>query len=402
MNRRQICFALPWAAAVPALAQSARPQTQPAPHRKVCVIGHTGRGNFGHDLDSVWLKLPEIEIAGVADADPVGLAKELAKLKLDAAKGFADYRAMLEALRPELVAVCPRHADQHRDMILAAIRAGARGIYVEKPLCRTPAEADEIRAACEKSGVKIAVAHRNRYHPVMDEIRHLIEGGNIGRVLEIRGRGKEDRRGGAEDLWVLGSHVLNLTQYFGGVPVSCSAVLLRDSRPVTAADVVEGAEGLGPLAGNEVHARFELASGVMGYFDSIASDGKSSGFGLQIIGTEGIIQVSCDRDPIAHFVPGNPFVPGKEARPWIPITSMGPGVEESPEARDEVVRVQNHVAPVTDLLAACDENRSPLCGLEEGALTVEMVCAVFESHRQGGRQVPIPLQERGNALAKLA
>lgn len=401
MNRRQFFAASPWAAALPALAQTAPPQPAVA-RRRVCLIGHTGRGNFGHDLDKVWLKIPETEIAGVADADPAGLAKELTKLGLGTDRGFADYRAMLQALRPELVAVCPRHADQHRDMILAAIGAGARGIYVEKPLCRTPAEADEIRAACRTSGTKIAVAHRNRYHPVMDEIRHLIEGGNIGRVLEIRGRGKEDRRGGAEDLWVLGSHVLNLTQYFGGAPVSCSAVLLRDSRPVTAADVVEGGEGLGPLAGNEVHARFELASGVMGYFDSIASDGKNSLFGLQIIGTDGVIQVSCDRDPVAYFVPGSPFTPGKEARPWIPISSMGPGVEESPEAQAEVARVQNHLAPVTDLMAACDENRAPRCSLEEGALAVEMVCAVFESHRQGGRQLPIPLAERGNALAKLA
>ena len=32
----------------------------------------------------------------------------------------------------------------------------------------------------------------------------------------MRGRGKGDRRGGAEDLWVLGSHVLNLMTYFGG------------------------------------------------------------------------------------------------------------------------------------------------------------------------------------------
>ncbi len=106
--------------------------------------------------------------------------------------------------------------------------------------------------------LRSAVAHRNRYHPVMKVIAELIKDGRIGRVLEIRGRGKGDRRGGGEDLWVLGSHVLNMITYLGGKPRSCSAMLLQDGRRVTKDDVREGAEGLGPLAGNELHARFLL------------------------------------------------------------------------------------------------------------------------------------------------
>lgn len=399
MKRRQIFAVSSWAAAAPLLSGGAE---QPQGRRRVAVIGHTGRGNYGHGLDTVWLKIPEAEIVGVADADPAGLAKELGKLGLAPDRGFPDYRVMLEKIRPEFVSVCPRFVDQHRDMILAAIEAGARGIYVEKPFCRTPGETDEIRAACRKHGTRIAVAHRNLYHPVLHEIEHFINGGNIGRVLEIRGRGKGDRRGGAEDLWVLGSHVLNLFHHFGGVPLSCSAVLLRDGQPVTAADVVEGAEGVGPLAGNEVHARYLLASGVMAYFDSIANDGTGgAGFGLQIVGTEGIIQVRCDCDPLAHLVPGNPFLPGTGARPWIPISTAGPGAEPSAWELERVAQAKDHVLAVRDLMAACDEQREALCGLAEGAITVEMICAVFESHRQEGRAVALPLEERGNALAKL-
>ncbi|MCP5550845.1 MAG: hypothetical protein H7A53_08145 [Akkermansiaceae bacterium] len=44
----------------------------------------------------------------------------------------------------------------------------------------------------------------------------------------------------------------------------------------------------------------------------------------------------------------------------------------------------------------------PLCDGKAGALTVEMVCAVFESHRQGGRAVKFPLEQRENALAQLS
>lgn len=371
--------------------------------RRVAVIGHTGRGNFGHGLDTVWLKIPETEIVAIADGDEAGLLKELEKLNWKIDEGFSHYDLMLEKIRPEFVAVCPRYADQHRDMCLAAIEAGAKGIYVEKPFVRTPAEADELIAACEKHGTKIAVAHRNRYHPALAVIDQLIADGKIGRLLEIRGRGKGDRRGGGEDLWVLGSHVLNLVHYFGGDPLSCSAVMMQDGKPVTKADVRDGAEGLGLLAGNELHARYEMSDGVIATFDSIANDGSGgAGFGLQLVGSEGIVNIQCDRDPVAQLIPGNPFKPDfAKARPWIPITAAGAGKEETPEQKAAVAEVHNHVAPVRDLIEAVDSDREPLCGVKNGAVTVEMICAVFESQRQGGKAVALPLKERGNALSKL-
>ena len=32
---------------------------------RVGVIGHTGRGNYGHGLDTMWKDVPETEIAAV-------------------------------------------------------------------------------------------------------------------------------------------------------------------------------------------------------------------------------------------------------------------------------------------------------------------------------------------------
>ena len=307
---------------------------------------------------------------------------------------------MLAEVKPEFVAVCSRHPDQHCDMILAAIKAGAKGIYVEKPFCRTPEEADRILAAREKRGARVAVAHRNPYSPVLKIIDKLVEDGEIGKLLEIRGRGKGDRRGGSEDLWVLGSHVLNLIHHFGGDPRSCSAVMLQDGKHVTKWHVRKGAEGLGPLAGNELHARYLMSKGVIGTFDSIANDQTgNAGFGLQLIGSKGIVAIHADRDPLAHFVPGNPFKAVKEPLPWIPITTAGVGkAETNPELIHDV---HHHVVAVKDLIAAVDEKRPPLCDAKAGAMTVEMICGVFESHRQGGKAVAIPLEERGNALSNL-
>ena len=365
---------------------------------RVGVIGHTGKGNYGHGLDTMWEKLPQTQVVAVADADEKGLA--VARKKLKDVPGFADYRAMLKEAKPELVAIGPRQIDEHRDMLMAAIESGAKGIYIEKPFVRTLAEADEVIDAAQKAGVRIAIAHRNRYHPVLEEVGRIVDAGAIGRLLEIRGRGKEDARGGALDLWVLGTHILNMAFAFSGPPRACSGILLQAGKLVTKADVKDGAEGVGPLAGDEVHARIDTEKGVPVYFDSIAKAGSgNAGFGLQLIGSEGLINLRADTEPFAHLVSGSPFQPGKEAHAWKPISTGGPSVPEPMENLRDLV--MTHARGGQDLIDAIEGNRRPLCSAEDGRILVETISGIFESHRQGGRRVELPLKERDNPLTRL-
>jgi predicted dehydrogenase len=365
----------------------------------VGVIGDTERGGYGHGLDTVWLGLPEAKITGVSDPNDDGRAKAAERLKLEAGATFSNYREMLARTKPDLVAVCPRHIDQHHDMILAAVDAGAKGLYVEKPFCRDLAEADAIVAACGKAGAKLALAHRNRYHPALPVVAKLVADGAIGRWLEIRARGKEDARGGSLDLWVLGSHLLNLALYLAGPARSVSATVLQEGRPITAADVKDGAEGIGPLAGNEVHARFETEKGIPVFFDSVAGAGvKETGFGIQLIGTEGIIDLRADTEPFAQFLAGSPFRPRAEMKGWVPISSAGLGQPEP--VTDLRQRVGGHQGPVRDLIAAIQENRAPLCSDRDGRDVVEMTMGIFESQRRGGARVGFPLADRSSPLAK--
>ena len=63
--------------------------------------------------------------------------------------------------------------------------------------------------------------------------------------------------------------------------------------------------------------------------------------------------------------------------------------------------VSHHGAAARDLIASIHEDRQPICNVFEGAMTVEMVCAVFESHRLGSQAVMFPLTERENSLTNL-
>jgi predicted dehydrogenase len=281
-------------------------------------------------------------------------------------------------------------------MCVAAAEHGCH-IYMEKPFCRTPAEADEILRACEMRHIRLAIAHQTHYAPTLAVVQELIAKGEIGELLELRGRGKEDSRGGAEDLWVLGSHVMDLMRVIGGDPLDCFATLTAGGKPVTKADVKPGNEGLGPLAGDHVQAQYTFPKGVAGFFGSKrGAAGSPSRFGLQIFGSKGIIEIFTGYPANAYLLRDSSWSPGRTKSQWLPITSNG---VDKPETLSGGLGAGN-VAAVKDLLHAIDDRREPKCGPAEGRWTVEMICGVFESHRVG-KPVEFPLAQRDNALALL-
>src|SRR5207253_10669153 len=187
-----------------------------------------------------------------------------AQKRLGAKNAYADYRDMLKKERPQIVSVADRHLDQHRDMLIACAEAGAN-VFLEKPMCRTLAEADAMVAACERHHVKLAIAHQTRHSPRLKVIRDMIADGKLGEIMELRGRGKEDARGGGQDLMVLGTHLMDLMRFLAGDPQWCFARVLQDGKPATKADVREGGEGMGPIAGDGITGMYGFGNGATGH-----------------------------------------------------------------------------------------------------------------------------------------
>ena len=380
---------------LPRLGQAA---STGATRHRVAVIGHTGHGNYGHELDKVWLAAPECELVAVADADEDGLAAEVKRL--GGPRGYRDYRQMLDEVKPELVSICPRWMDQHYDMVIAAVERGVRGIFLEKPLCPTLAEADAMIAVCEKHGVKVAQSFQARYSPKLAVVDELLRSGAIGKVLEFRARGKEDQRGGGEDLWVLGAHMFNLIHHFAGKPLWCFASVEQDGRPIRKEDVQPGAEGIGPLAGDAVHAMYRMENATVAYFDSVRlAGGRPFRFGVTIFGSAGAIQIFSPGQLPEMFLLADPaWSPGLTRKQWVPISSAGVGKPEPLE--DRKIGGANLLA-VRDLIEAVEKDRQPLASIYDGRQAVEMIAAVFESQRLG-TPVSLPLATRQNPLTKLS
>src|SRR5690349_10561889 len=106
------------------------------------VIGHTGRGNYGHGLELSFAGLPGVEVVALADGDAAG--REAAAKRAGAARSYADYGEMLEREALDVVAIAPYWFDQREAMIAAAARAGVRGIFCQKPFARSLDEADRM------------------------------------------------------------------------------------------------------------------------------------------------------------------------------------------------------------------------------------------------------------------
>jgi len=362
---------------------------------KVAIIGSTGRGDYGHGLDGVWKSMEQCEVVGVADQDEVGRRK--AVTRTGAARAYADYREMLDKEQPQIVAVCPRWIDQHRDMVLACAEHGCH-MYMEKPFCRTLGEADEMIQACEMRHLKLAVAHISRWSPQLEMVRQVIQAGEIGDVLEIRARGKEDARGGGEDLWVLGTHVLDLMRAYAGDPESCYATLYQDAQRVTAQHIKPGNEGVGPLAGNRVDAMYRFRNGINGYFSSKkAAGGNPNRFGLRIFGSKGMIDHTSGYANPALLMNDPTWGLSGASKPWRVISSAG---LDQPETITATGYEGGNPAAARDLIAAIEEDRQPKCSMYDARGTIEMVMAVFESHRAGG-PVSMPLQCKENPLSSL-
>lgn len=378
----------------------------PAKRYRVAVIGSTDKGDYGHGLDTAFQGVDRAEIVAVADDNAIGLQLAGQRLKVEAR--FADYREMLDRVKPEVVCVGPRWVTDRVAVLRDVVKAGCH-VYCEKPFVADLESADAIQAAFEANRVKLAMAHQWRAMPPVQRAFADIRSGKYGRVLRMRARPKDDARGGGEELLVHGTHWFDLMIALAGPPRWVSGHIRVKGREATKADRREGTEPIGPICGDSMLALFGFDDGVLGSFDSTAKTAPSSRiphnsdqpkpvwdsvYGLTIECEDAVLQL---RQPGDVFVyPANGVLPDFESlawkKLWIEDWHFTPEHKPRP-IRQEWLALGNR-ALANDLLDAIEKNREPLSPLRHAMFITEMVQGVYASHFADGRRMTIPLIDR--------
>ena len=92
---------------------------------------------------------------------------------------YLDYREMIEQEKPDIVSVTTQ-ASRRAEPIVFAAEHGVRGIYAEKALCASLAEADQIAAACRAHNVAFNFGAERRHHAGYIGLREAIARSDIG------------------------------------------------------------------------------------------------------------------------------------------------------------------------------------------------------------------------------
>jgi predicted dehydrogenase len=230
-------------------------------------------------------------------------------------------------------------------------------------------------------------------------VKELIAAGRLGVILEMRGRGKEDARGGGQDLMVLGTHIMDLMRFLNGDARWCFARVWQDGKKALAGDVRPGGEGMGPIQGDSIFAEYGFDNGAAGSFATHkAKDGATSRFGLQIFGSKGIIHLTTGSVPPAYFLDDPSWTPGKSKAVWQEISSAGVGKPEP--LKDSNNQALGNKLIAQDLIESIEKDRQPLGSIYDGRAALEMIMAVYESHKLD-RPVELPLKNRKHPLAAM-
>jgi predicted dehydrogenase len=147
---------------------------------KVAILG----AGFIADihLESYHRFVPDAEVVAVYTRRPERAEAFAQKHRI--ARWFADLEQTIAESGCEVVDVCLPNCLHHR-AVMAAARAG-KHVILEKPLCLTLEEADEMLAAMRAANRKLMYAEELCFAPKYERVRKLANAGAFGRIYLMK------------------------------------------------------------------------------------------------------------------------------------------------------------------------------------------------------------------------
>ncbi len=323
--------------------------------------GIVGCGRIGSGFDdshaAAYLAASGVTLAALCDAAPDKLADCGGLLGVCAQ--YRDYKEMLAREKLDILSIATWNGT-HLDITKAAVAAGVRAIFCEKPIADTLAHADEMIALCARHDVLLQVDHQRRFHEFYRQLRQMLAAGALGQIQQVS---FYYCRGIANT----GSHVFDLLRFLFGEVAWVQADRSRN-------------QWESPDDPNfDVTLRFQ--SGAHGTVRA-CDDRHFFIFELDIIGSTGRLNISRNGSEVAYHAPrDSENLPGLRELYTAPspVTVTPPGK-----------LVQNAVA---HLVACLDGGAASVSSGADGRAALELICACYESAAAAGCRVTLPLKK---------
>jgi len=96
---------------------------------------------------------------------------------------FSDLEKMLGSFKPDVVHISTPPSS-HKDLAIKCLLGGAH-VLLEKPMCLSSEEADEIKRAADLSKKLITVDHMRSFDPQIVTAKELLKSGKLGKVVSV-------------------------------------------------------------------------------------------------------------------------------------------------------------------------------------------------------------------------
>ncbi len=144
--------------------------------------GIVGLGNIAGKFVSDLRLVPGAELVAVASRNGER-AGDFAR-EYGARKAYGSYEELFEDPEVEVVYIATPHSF-HRTQTLAALEGG-KHVLCEKPLGISASEVVQMKALAAKKGLFLMEALWSRLNPCIQEVFHLVQKGELGRVAYLR------------------------------------------------------------------------------------------------------------------------------------------------------------------------------------------------------------------------
>jgi UDP-N-acetyl-2-amino-2-deoxyglucuronate dehydrogenase len=286
-------------------------------------------------------------------------------IKQYGAKPYIDLTEMLRNDDIDIVCICTP-SGLHAPLAVDVANA-KKHVVVEKPIALTMEDADAIIEACERNNVKLSVVHPNRFRPVVQELKKIVDENRLGKISHANAtvrwnrnqeyydqapwRGTKAFDGGV--LMNQAIHNLDLLLWFMGDVEEVYSMAATRLRNIEAEDVStgvirfkNGALGVVEAATTIYPRNFEESLSIFGETGTIKIGGPNA------IYFEHFNVASIDDETTNYLinkVKEDPF--GKPGHQWI----------------------------LEDMIQAIKENRKPIVDGYEGRKALQLVLAFYES-----------------------